>query len=56
MEELGIVPNTVILLDRPDEMVKEWCLGRAFDPTTGGYVYFVMHTCVYNFLYVYVYQ
>lgn len=35
MQEMGIEPDAVILLDRPDEMVKEWCLGRSFDPTTG---------------------
>lgn len=30
-----MVPDCVILLNRPDEMVIEWCEGRAFDPTTG---------------------
>jgi len=35
MHDEGIDPDCVILLNRPDEMVIEWCEGRAFDPTTG---------------------
>ncbi len=31
----GIVPDLIIMLERPDELVKEFSLGRCTDPTTG---------------------
>lgn len=35
LEDLGITPDAVIVLDRPDQVVKEWSSGRQTDPTTG---------------------
>jgi hypothetical protein len=29
------VPDLAIELDRPDELVREWCLGRYLDAATG---------------------
>lgn len=34
MHKAGIDPDVVIELDRPDEMVREWCLGRFHDAAT----------------------
>lgn len=34
-QRAGIVPDVVLELDRPDEMVREWCLGRYHDAATG---------------------
>lgn len=34
MQNADIDPDVVIELDRPDEMVTEWCLGRYHDATT----------------------
>lgn len=31
----GIAPDLIIMLERPDELVKEFSLGRCTDPTTG---------------------
>ena len=31
----GVVPDLIIMLERPDELVKEFSLGRCTDPTTG---------------------
>ena len=33
-QKAGIEPDVVIELDRPDEMVTEWCLGRYHDAST----------------------
>lgn len=35
LEALGIIPDAVIVLDRPDEVVREWCRGRKTEPSTG---------------------
>ncbi|KAM3567743.1 hypothetical protein VYU27_010118, partial [Nannochloropsis oceanica] len=34
MQKAGIEPDAVIELDRPDELVEEWCLGRYHDAAT----------------------
>ena len=31
----GIVPDLIIMLERPDELVREFSMGRCTDPTTG---------------------
>ena len=31
----GVVPDLIVMLERPDELVKEFSLGRCTDPTTG---------------------
>ncbi len=33
-QKAGIDPDVVIELDRPDELVTEWCLGRYHDAAT----------------------
>ncbi|CAM9555292.1 unnamed protein product, partial [Hapterophycus canaliculatus] len=33
--ENDIVPDLIIMLERPDDLVKEFSLGRCTDPTTG---------------------
>eukprot|EP00466_Bigelowiella_natans_P020531 jgi/Bigna1/53795/estExt_Genewise1Plus.C_240090 len=35
LEEAGLVPEAVILLEVPDEVLVERCVGRLFDPETG---------------------
>lgn len=35
MSEEGIVPDLIIMLERPDELVREFSMGRCTDPTTG---------------------
>jgi len=34
-ERIELLPDAVILLERPDELIKEFALGRCFDSTTG---------------------
>ena len=35
LEDEALRPDAVVLIERPDELVKEFCLGRCFDSTTG---------------------
>jgi len=35
MKKLGIIPNKFILIEVPDEILVERCVGRRSDPVTG---------------------
>lgn len=35
LHEEGIVPDLIVMLERPDELVKEFSMGRCTDSTTG---------------------
>ena len=35
MAEAGLAPDAIIVLDRPDDLVREFCLGRCTDSATG---------------------
>ncbi|CAM9568541.1 unnamed protein product [Chrysoparadoxa australica] len=35
LREMDVVPDCIIFLDRPDEVIKEFCLGRMEDSATG---------------------
>lgn len=46
-QKAGIDPDVVIELDRPDELVTEWCLGRFHDAATVPLIIMpVLHLCV----------
>jgi Adenylate kinase len=53
----GLVPDCIVVLDRPDELVREFTLGRMSDSSTGityhpkVHTYYILHAMSYTIRY-----